>query len=128
METNITAVAWLMLLTAPLGLGPNVAGAAVGPDFANPAVIMSGPAVIASGTCIAKYAAALDDDSKPAAAIGRRVARRCAKEISRSAGLASWMNGKPEDFAKNLKYTQDDLTTGAVIRSRAAAKRHRDSI
>jgi hypothetical protein len=128
MKRNTTSVAWLMLLAAPLGLGANFAGAAMSPDFTNPAVIMSGQAVIASGACIAKYASALDDDSKPAAAIGRRVARRCSKEISRSAGLASWMSGKPEDFAKNLKYTQEDLTTGAVMRSRAAAKRHRDSI
>jgi len=92
-------------------------------DFSNPGVAMSGEAVIASGTCIARYAAILDDHQQPAAAIGRRVAKRCAREISRSAGLASWMTGKPEDFAKNLKYAREDLTTGAVVRTRAAAKR-----
>jgi hypothetical protein len=97
-----------------------LANAEVAPDFSNPAVAMSSAAVIASGACIAKYAAALDDQSKPAAEIGQRVARRCAKAISRSAGLATWMNGKPQDFAKNLKYAQQDLTTNTVLRYRAA--------
>jgi hypothetical protein len=106
-------------------LGSQLANAAIDPDFANPAIAMSGKAVMASGTCIAKYAAMLDDGSKPAALIGQRVAKRCAKEISRSAGLATWMAGKPDEFAKNLKYVRDDLTTGAVVRARAAAKRQR---
>jgi hypothetical protein len=92
-------------------------------DFTNPAVALSGQAVIASGTCIAKYAASLDDRTKPAEEIGRLIAKRCSKEISRSAGLASWMVGKPEEFQKNLKYTQDKLTTNAVERSRAAMAR-----
>jgi hypothetical protein len=89
-------------------------------DFSNPAVALSGQAVIASGTCIAKYAASLDDSTRPAAEIGQRVAKRCSKEISRSAGLASWMVGKPEEFQKNLKYTQEHLTTDAVVRVRAS--------
>ncbi len=101
--------------------------AAMNPDFANPAVAMSGEAVIASGTCIAKYASALDDRSKPAAEIGQKVAKRCAKQISRSAGLASWMVGKPEDFEKNLKYTREDLTTNAVERSRASVRKSKIS-
>lgn len=91
-------------------------------DFSNPATAMSEAAVIASGTCIAKYATALDDRSKPAAEIGRRIAERCAKEISRSAGLASLIVGRPDDYSKNLKYTRDELTTNAVLRARAAAK------
>jgi hypothetical protein len=106
-------------------LGFRLANAAIDPDFANPAITMSGEAVLASGTCIAKYAVMLDDHSKPAAQIGQRVAKRCAKEITRSAGLATWMAGNPDDFAKNLKYARDDLTTGAVLRVRAAAKRQR---
>jgi hypothetical protein len=89
-------------------------------DFTNPAVALSGQAVIASGTCIAKYAASLDDTTKPAAEIGQLVAKRCSKEISKSAGLASWMVGKPEEFQKNLKYTQERLTTDAVVRVRAS--------
>jgi hypothetical protein len=93
-------------------------------DFTNPAVALSGQAVIASGTCIAKYAASLDDNTKPAAEIGQRVAKRCSKEISRSAGLASWMVGKPEEFQKNLKYTQEHLTTDAVVRMRASTAHH----
>jgi hypothetical protein len=97
-----------------------IANAEAPPNFSNPAIAMSSEAVIASGACIAKYAAALDDQSKSAAEIGQKVARRCAKEISRSAGLATWMNGNPENFAKNLKYTQQDLTTNTVLRYRAA--------
>jgi hypothetical protein len=97
-----------------------IANAEAPPNFSNPAIAMSSEAVIASGVCMAKYAAALDDQSKSAAEIGQRVARRCAKEISRSAGLATWMNGKPQDFAKNLKYAQQDLTTNTVLRYRAA--------
>jgi len=34
--------------------------------------------------------------------------------------LASWMMGKPEEFAKNLKYVREDLTTNTVLRYRAA--------
>ncbi len=94
-------------------------------DFSNPAVALSGRAVIESGTCIAKYAARLDDDTKPAAEIGLLVAKRCAKEISRSAGLASWMVGKPEEFQKNLKYAREDLTTSAIVRMRAATAHQR---
>jgi hypothetical protein len=104
-----------------LGLiAAGAASAAINPDFSNPAVAMSGEAVIASGTCIAKYVAILDDRSKPAAEIGQLIAQHCAREISRSAGLASWMIGKPEDFSKNLKYMREELTTGAVLRARAA--------
>ena len=90
-------------------------------DFANPGVTMSSEAVIASGACIAKYAAVLDDQSKPAAEIGQRVAKRCARQISRSAGLAAWMSGNPENFARNLKYAQQDLTTNTVLRYRAGS-------
>src|SRR5258708_23345579 len=96
------------------------AGAATRPDFTNPAVGMSSEAVIASGVCIARYAVILDDPSKPAGQIGRQIAKHCAKEITRSAGLASWMMGKPEEFAKNLKYAREDLTTSTVLRYRAA--------
>ena len=81
---------------------------------------MSSEAVIASGACIARYTVILDDPSKPAGQIGRQIAKHCAKEIARSAGLASWMMGKPEEFAKNLKYAREDLTTNTVLRYRAA--------
>ena len=105
------------LATAPFaGL---IAHAEVAPDFSNPGIVMSSEAVIASGTCIAKYAAVLNDQSKSATEIGRRVAKRCAGEISRSAGLATWMTGKPDEFAKNLRYTQQVLTTNTVLRYRA---------
>jgi hypothetical protein len=113
-------MALVTALTAAGLLSATIANAEVAPDFSNPAIAMSSEAVIASGACIAKYAAALNDQSKSAAEIGQRVARRCAKEISRSAGLATWMNGKPENFAKNLRYTQQDLTTNTVLRYRAA--------
>lgn len=94
-------------------------------DFANPATAISGEAIIASGTCIAKYAAALDDRRKTPAEIGQAVAQRCAKEISRAAGLTAWMVGKPDDYAKNLQYTREELTTNAVIRLRAATEKTR---
>jgi hypothetical protein len=100
-------------------LGATLASAADSPDFSNPAVALSSEAVIASGTCIAKYAPLLEDRTRPAEEIGQRIARRCSKQISRSAGLASWMVGKPQEFAKNLKYTRDDLTTRTVLRYRA---------
>jgi hypothetical protein len=83
---------------------------------------MSSEAVIQSGTCIAQFAAKFDDQSRPAVEIGRRIAKRCATQISRSVGLATWMAGKPQDFAKNLKYAQEDLTTNTVLRHRANAK------
>jgi hypothetical protein len=119
LKSNHTALAAAL---AVAGLfAATIANAVAAPDFSNPAIAMSSEAVIASGACIAKYAAALDDQSKPAAEIGQRVAKRCAKEISRSAGLATWMMGKPENFAKNLKYTQQDLTTNTVLRYRAAS-------
>jgi len=110
----------LAMLSGPVMLGAGYAHGAINTDFTNPAVTMSGEAVVASGTCIGKYAVMLDDRSKPAAEIGQRVAKRCAREISRSAGLASWLVGKPEDFTKNLRYTQEALTTNAVLRARAA--------
>lgn len=122
---KIQAATLLGLAIGTTCMGASWARADVNPDFTNPAVTLSGEAVIASGTCIAKYASILDDRSKPAAQIGQRVAKRCAKEIALSAGLASWMVGKPDEFAKNLKYTKEDLTTGAVVRSRAAARLRR---
>jgi len=91
-------------------------------DFSNPAVALSGQAMIASGACIAKYTVRLDDGVKPAAEIGQRVAKHCSREIRRSAGLASWMVGKPDEFQQNLKYAQENLTTNAVVRYRAATK------
>jgi len=119
LKSNHTALAAAL---AAAGLfAATMASSEAAPDFSNPAIAMSSEAVIASGACIAKYAAALDDQSKPAAEIGQRVAKRCAKEISRSAGLATWMMGKPENFAKNLKYAQQDLTTNTVLRYRAAS-------
>ncbi len=117
---KIAASVAVAALTAAGLVASGAAHAATNPDFSNPAVAMSGEAVVASGTCIAKYAVILDDRTKPAAEIGQRVARRCAREISRSAGLASWMLGRPEEFSKNLKYTREELTTGSVLRSRAA--------
>jgi uncharacterized protein YggE len=86
--TTARTLAVATLMSASL-LAPPLAGAAMNRDFTNPAVIMSGEAVVASGACIAKYAVVLDDQSKPAGEIAQRVAKRCAREISRSAGLAS---------------------------------------
>lgn len=106
-------------------LSAHTVGAAV-TDFANPAVAMSGDAIIASGSCIARYTTTLDDGSKPVVSIGRLVARHCAREISRAAALAAWMAGKPEDFAENLRYTQQDLTTATVLRHRAVKRPRAD--
>src|SRR5450631_956730 len=118
LKSNHTALA--AALAAVGLLAATIANAEAAPDFSNPAIAMSSAAVIASGTCIAKYAAALDDQAKSAAEIGQRVAKRCARQISRSVGLATWMTGKPENFARNLKYAQQDLTTNTVLRYRAA--------
>lgn len=116
------------LLTAVSLCGTPQAIAGHAPDFSNPAVTLAQRAVIASGACIAKYTALMDDASKSAADIGRMVADRCAKEISRSTGLATWMTGKPQEFAANLAYIREDLTTSTVLRHRAAAARpHRES-
>ena len=116
-----SALASLVISGSSLAIA-DVANAAAGPDFSNPAVAISSDAVIASGTCIAKYAVLLEDRSKPAEQIGQRVARRCAAVISRSAGLASWMAGRPDDFAKNLKYMREELTTNTVARIRASKR------
>ena len=122
---NILKIARAAILAAGTGLfGALPVNADVTADFANPATAISGAAVIASGTCIARYAAALDDRISPAATIGERVAERCAKEISKSAGLASWMIGKPDEYPKYLKYAREELTTNTVLRARAATKAH----
>lgn len=118
-QFKIHASVVVAALSAVGFVAAGAANAAINPDFSNPAVAMSGEAVVASGTCIAKYVVILDDRSKPAAEIGQRVAKHCAREISRSAGLASWMLGKPEEFSKNLKYTREELTTSSVLRARA---------
>jgi len=117
---KIQAAVVVAALSAAGLIAAGAAHAAIDPDFSNPAVAMSGEAVVASGECIAKYVVILDDRSKPAAEIGQRVAKRCSREISRAAGLASWMVGRPEQFSKNLKYTQEELTTATVVRARAA--------
>lgn len=119
---KLKSASLIALLSVSGGL-LTVNSASAATDFTNPAVALSGQAVIASGTCIAKYAVSLDDASKPASEIAQRVAKRCSREITLSAGLASWMVGKPEEFQKNLKYTQENLTTSAVQRSRAATIR-----
>jgi hypothetical protein len=79
-----------VLLSAVTLLGAGVAGAAINQDFTNPAVAISNDAIMASGTCIAKYVTRLDDGAKPVADVAQLVAKRCAKEISRSAG---WPHG-----------------------------------
>ncbi len=107
-------------------LGADLSLAAVEQDFSNPAIALSNEALVQTGTCIAHYAVKLDDGASPAAVVGRQVAARCAKQISLSAGLASWMSGKPGDYSKNLQYGREDLTTNAVLRHRAAAKPHQD--
>jgi len=89
-------------------------------DFSNPAVALSSDAVVASGSCIAKYTVRLDDPSQSAELIAGQVAEHCAKEISLAAGMSAFLEGKPEDYAKNLKYAQEELTKNAVMRHRTA--------
>jgi len=89
-------------------------------DFSNPAVALSSDAVVASGSCIAKYTVRLDDLSISAEVIAGQVAEHCAKEISLAAGMSAFLAGKPEDFTKNLKYVQEELTKNAVMRHRTA--------
>jgi hypothetical protein len=112
-----------VLLSAATLLGAGGVGAAVNQDFTNPAVVLSNDAIVASGTCIAKYASRFDDGAKPVGEVAQRVAKRCAKEISRSAGLAAWMMGKPEDFARNVQYAREELTVTTIQRTRAAKHR-----
>jgi hypothetical protein len=121
--TNPTRKYTAAFLSVATLLVAGTAGAAINQDFSNPAVGMSNDAIVASGTCIGKFAARFDDGSKPVAAIAQQVAKRCAKEISRSAGLAAWMMGKPEDFAKNLQYAREELTVTTIERARAAKRR-----
>jgi hypothetical protein len=87
-------------------------------DFSNPAVALSGKAIVDSGACIAKYTVQLNDASQSVAAVAAAVAKRCDREISLSAGLAAFLAGKPGDFAENLKYAREDLTAHAVERYR----------
>lgn len=109
------------VLTAGL-LGASIAGAA-DVDFANPAVDVAAQATIESGSCIAKYTAMLFDASQPAEAVASQVAQHCQKEIARAAGLAAFMEGRPQDFAKNLKYIQETLTANAVVRYRESTQK-----
>jgi hypothetical protein len=92
---------------------------AAGLDFSNPAVALSSKAVIDSGACIARYTVQFNDASKSVADVAQAVAKRCDKEISLSAGFATLLVGRPEDFAANLKYARDELTAHAVERYRA---------
>jgi hypothetical protein len=62
----------------------------------------------------------LDDPSQSAELIAGQVAEHCAKEISLAAGMSAFLEGKPEDYAKNLKYAQEELTKNAVMRHRTA--------
>lgn len=124
-KATLKRVPWVAGLATTALFGAMAAHAEFTADFSNPATAISGEAIIASGTCIAKYAVALDDRTKTAAEIGRLVADRCAKEISKAAGLSAWMIGKPDDYAKNLQYIREELTANAVLRVRAATDKSR---
>jgi hypothetical protein len=106
---------------ATVAVGVLIAGIASAAelDFSNPAVVLSSKAVVDSGVCIAKYTVQLNDASKSVADVAQAVARRCDKEIALSAGLATLLVGKPDDFSVNLKYARDELTAHAVERYRA---------
>jgi hypothetical protein len=60
----------------------------------------------------------LDDPAKSPEVVAGQVAEHCAKEISLAAGLSAFLEGKPEDYTKNLKYAQEELTKNAVVRHR----------
>jgi hypothetical protein len=127
MRTPRTNTVTKNLISATLLLAIGLAGAArtasAGDlDFSNPGVAITADAIIASGACIAKYAALLDDGSMPAAEVGKRVANQCSTLISRSAGMAALVSGKPDAFASDLQYMRDALTTNAVVRLRAAGR------
>ena len=109
---------------ATVAVGVLIAGIASAAelDFSNPAVVLSSKAVVDSGACIARFTVQLNDASKSVADVAQAVAKRCDKEIALSAGLASLMVGKPEDFSANLKYARDELTARAVERYRANAE------
>jgi hypothetical protein len=90
----------------------------------NPAITMTNEAMVATGTCVAKYVNRFDNSKFEAAAVAKRVAARCQQAITRSVGLATMMSGRPDDYAKNLEYINAVFTTNAVVRSRAASSRH----
>jgi hypothetical protein len=104
-------------LVASVGLAATAPAADL--DFSNPAVALSGKAIVDSGACIAKYTVQLNDASQSVAAVAAAVAKRCDREISLSAGLAAFLAGNPADFSENLKYAREDLTAHAVERYRA---------
>lgn len=88
------------------------------------AIAMTNEAMVATGSCVAKYVGRLDNRSLEPAVVAKQVAARCQRTIARSVGLATMMTGRPDDYAKNLAYINAVFTTNAVVRSRAAgAKR-----
>lgn len=117
-------LAKLWMIPAAIVASVAVCASASAQDFANPAVNITNEAMVASGACIARSISELDDGSKAAPYVAKLVAARCAKQISRSVGLATLMVGKPDEYAKNLRYTNEELTANAVVRARASGKRH----
>jgi len=112
----------MALIAVVAGLCFSAIAPAADLDFSNPAVALSGKAIVDSGACIAKYTVQLNDASQTVAAVAAAVAKRCDREIALSAGLAAFLAGKPEDFSENLKYAREDLTAHAVERYRANAQ------
>ncbi len=72
-------------------------------------------ALAAAGLCNATLAGAETKPDFTNPAVGMS-----SEAVIAEGALASWMMGKPEEFAKNLKYAQEDLTTNTVLRYRAA--------
>jgi hypothetical protein len=96
---------------------------ALGQELQNPAIAMTNEAMVATGTCVAKYVSRLDNSSLEPEAVAKQVAARCRQLISRSVGLATMMSGRPDDYAKNLEYINAVFTTNAVVRSRASGSK-----
>jgi hypothetical protein len=114
---GVKRVALSLALLASGGLFGGAANADV--DAQNPILAMTHEAIVASGLCIARYAQT-SDDMLPAYVAAKRVAQSCETEISRSAGLVTYMGGNPELFATNLQYIKETMTLNTISRLRAA--------
>ena len=111
-----------LMASAALALGV-LSGPAQAQSAQDPAIAMTNEAMVATGSCVAKYVGRLDKSGLEPAVVAKQVAARCQRMIARSVGLATMMTGRPDDYAKNLAYMNVVFTTNAVVRSRAASSK-----
>lgn len=120
---HLTTRSAITALMASLAMGV-LTSQAYADTLQNPAIAMTNEAMVATGTCVAKYVNRLDNANLEPTAVAKQVAARCQHTIARSVGLATLMSGRPDDYAKNLEYINAVFTTNAVVRSRAVGSKH----